>query len=69
MTSEKTRFSKKTMLEYLREREERLRAQGCFDHGNGTAQVQGRGEKINLLYGEWKTVSDIIIGIHEGWIP
>jgi hypothetical protein len=58
------RFSKSKLLADLRDMMDKR--QGGFDPGNGYAQVQGKGERANRDYTEWRTVEMIYRLIESG---
>ena len=53
------RFSKAILTEYITKRLTYLEATHGFDRANGWAQVQGLGEELNRLYGEYKHLKDL----------
>lgn len=54
------RFSKAKLLQLLMIKIDAIEQNGVkFDYDDGYAQVTGRGEKVNRLYGEWVTLQDL----------
>lgn len=58
------RFSKSKLLADLQRLMEQR--QGSFDPKNGWSQVQGKGERANRDYAEWRTVEMIYRMVKEG---
>ena len=54
------RFSKKELARFLRAGIEYRQRQYNFDPDDGCAQVQGKGEKINRVYGEWDVLNTLM---------
>lgn len=51
------RFSKATLAEYVFRRIAYLQKTQHFDPKNGSKQVEGKGEPVNILYGEWEALN------------
>ena len=56
----KPRFSRAALGEYITKRILYLEGHHGFDRNNGYAQVKGKGEELNRLYGEYSTLRDLV---------
>jgi hypothetical protein len=61
-----TRFSKNKMIVYLQNKQNEMEKAYGFDPNDGWDQVEGKGEKLNRLYGEYNQLESLIIAIEYG---
>jgi len=63
------RFSKKLLTTWLERRFLDMQKANHFDQNNGWAQVQGKGEEANRLYGEWRAYEVVLRVVENGDLP
>lgn len=67
VTAEK-RFSKGKLIATLEARVIALQTLHRFDPMNGWAQVHGRGEETNRIYGEYSAMKHLLSQVRDNWL-
>jgi hypothetical protein len=57
MPTKTPRFTKRALAAYVFRRLDHLYKTQRFDLTNGSKQVEGKGEPVNILYGEWEALN------------
>lgn len=64
------RFSKQALRSYIEKRQRAIQDEAgyTFDHRNGSAQVNGKGERLQRLYGQWDELNTLLENLDGGYI-